>query len=178
MREQDVCGLRPRDLDRTGPVWAYRPGGHKTEHHGHDRVIFLGRKARAVLAPWLRGVKNDDHVFSPRRATDLANAAKRKKRKTKVQPSQAYRRKANPVRAPGACYRTSSYDHALTKARAKAGVERWTLHQLRHSFGTRARAKYGVEAAQVAMGHATMSAAQIYAEKNLEQARRIAQQMG
>ena len=34
-RPGEVCQLRPMDLDRSGEVWLYRPGSHKTEHHGH-----------------------------------------------------------------------------------------------------------------------------------------------
>ena len=42
MRPAEVCILRPIDLDRSGDVWLYRPQSHKTEHHGRERVIFLG----------------------------------------------------------------------------------------------------------------------------------------
>lgn len=33
MRPQEVCSLRPADVDRSGDVWRYVPGSHKTEHH-------------------------------------------------------------------------------------------------------------------------------------------------
>lgn len=39
MRPGEVTIMRTCDLDVTGPIWAYRPGSHKTEHHGRDRVI-------------------------------------------------------------------------------------------------------------------------------------------
>ena len=52
-RPGEVCQLRPMDLDRTGDVWTYRPGSHKTEHHGRERVIFIGPKAQAVIRPYL-----------------------------------------------------------------------------------------------------------------------------
>ena len=31
-RPQDVCNLRPCDIDMSGDVWLYRPDTHKTEH--------------------------------------------------------------------------------------------------------------------------------------------------
>ena len=32
--------IRPCDIDRSGDVWIYRPGSHKTEHHGRERRVF------------------------------------------------------------------------------------------------------------------------------------------
>src|SRR5207248_728808 len=51
-RPQDVVQMRPCDLDTTGPVWEYRPRGHKGEHNNDDgtpdldRVVYLGQKAQ------------------------------------------------------------------------------------------------------------------------------------
>src|SRR4051794_29999642 len=52
-RPGEVCAIRPCDVDRSQTVWIYRPGSHKTEHHGRERVIAIGPKAQGVLAPWL-----------------------------------------------------------------------------------------------------------------------------
>jgi integrase len=52
-RPGEVCFLRPADVDRNGAVWSYRPRSHKTEHHGRERVIFVGPKAQAVILPYL-----------------------------------------------------------------------------------------------------------------------------
>ena len=53
MRPREVCTLRPDDVDRSGEVWVYRPGSHKTEHHDQERRIHLGPKAQDVLRPFL-----------------------------------------------------------------------------------------------------------------------------
>ena len=42
MRPGEVCIMRGRDLDMTGKVWLYRPHSHKTERHGHKRIVELG----------------------------------------------------------------------------------------------------------------------------------------
>jgi len=47
-----VC-MRPCEIDRSGPVWIYRPRSHKTMHKGKDRIIPIGPRARLLLAPWL-----------------------------------------------------------------------------------------------------------------------------
>ncbi len=51
-RPGEVASIRPRDVDRSDPAcWVYRPGSHKTEHHGRERVIVIGPRAQEVLAP-------------------------------------------------------------------------------------------------------------------------------
>jgi len=57
-------------------------------------------------------------------------------------------------------------------------THRWHPHQLRHSAGTRLRKEFGVEAAQVILGHKTLSVTEIYAEKNVEAARQIMGKVG
>jgi integrase len=53
MRPGEVVIMRPRDIDRSGKVWKYRPESHKTEHHGLERIISLGPRAQAALLPFL-----------------------------------------------------------------------------------------------------------------------------
>ena len=50
-RPGEVCQIRPCDVDRSGEVWEYRPESHKTEHHGLERIIYIGPKAQDVLCP-------------------------------------------------------------------------------------------------------------------------------
>jgi len=38
--------MRACDIDLSGETWGYRPASHKTEHHGKERIIFLGPQAR------------------------------------------------------------------------------------------------------------------------------------
>ena len=54
----------------------------------------------------------------------------------------------------------------------------WHPNQLRHSFATRIRKEYGLEAAQVLLGHARADVTQVYAERNDELAARVAEQVG
>lgn len=53
MRPAEVCIVCPCDIDRSGDVWLYRPASHKTEHHGRDRVVFIGAEAQGVLLRYL-----------------------------------------------------------------------------------------------------------------------------
>lgn len=67
------------------------------------------------------------------------------------------------------------------RSRARAAWRKlhvWHPHQLRHNAATRLRREYGLEAAQVILGHKTLSVTELYAEKNVEAARRIMNEAG
>jgi integrase len=55
MRPGEAVALTAAELDLSAEPWVYRPGGHKTAHHGKDRLVYLGPKAREVLTPFLAG---------------------------------------------------------------------------------------------------------------------------
>ena len=54
----------------------------------------------------------------------------------------------------------------------------WFPNQLRHSRATYIRKHYGLEAAQVILGHAKASVTQVYAERDLELAREVTREAG
>lgn len=55
MRPGEVCRLRLGEVERTGEVWVYRPGQHKTAHRGTTRTVHLGPRAQTAVAAFLRG---------------------------------------------------------------------------------------------------------------------------
>jgi site-specific recombinase XerD len=83
-------------------------------------------------------------------------------RKNKVQPSQTNRKKAKPKRQPALWHTAATVGRAVQKAE----VASWHPYQLRHNFATKVCREYGLEAAQVLLGHSRADVAQIYAEKN------------
>jgi integrase len=202
MRPGEAVIMRPRDIDRSRPeVWVYRPGSHKTEHHGYERVVFLGKKAQEVLMPFLFR-DPDAYLFSPAEGVQQRYADLRTRRKSKVQPSQQSRKKRKPRRQPGTQYDVHTYAHAVTrginaanKDRAcdsckklqpvercakcqAAAIPHWHPHQLRHTHGTEVRKRFGLEGAQVALGHANASITELYAERDLSLAEKIAREIG
>lgn len=54
----------------------------------------------------------------------------------------------------------------------------WTPNQLRHSCATEVREKFGLEVAQVALGHSRADVTQIYAEWNLSLAHKVVAAIG
>ena len=195
-RPTEVCILRPMDLDRSGDVWTYRPAHHKTEHHGRDRIIFIGPKAQGILLPYLLRAA-DAYCFSPAETVAKWQAEKRSRRQTRVQPSQRDRSKRKPKRKPRDHYTQDSYRRAITrgvllanralrKQAAKDGrqvddaalVPQWHPNQLRHSAATEIRSKFGLEATQVILGHARADVTQVYAERDLAKGAAVALAVG
>ena len=195
MRASEIVIMRPCDIDTSGDIWIYEPFDHKGRWRGHRKQVPLGPEAQKILQPFL----NRDpqaFLFSPKEAEawrlEHRPPYHGRERKTRVYPSELRRRQKlketrrknrKPKRPKRDRYYTGAYrkaiEYGFTRAK-KAGfvVPHWHPHQLRHNRGTEVRKKYGIEAAQVALGHAKANVTEIYAEKNLEQARQIAKEMG
>jgi integrase len=176
-RPGEVCAMRACDLDVTGEVWLYRPPRHKTSWRGKQRVVPLGPRAQAIIKRFLVPDVGA-YLFSPARAMAERSASLRAARKTKVQPSQVNRRKTRPKRRPGDRYTTQSYGRAVYAACKKAGVARWHPNQLRHTRATEIRRQFGLEGAQVMLGHSRADVTQIYADADLSLALKIAKDVG
>lgn len=165
-RPGEVCGMRPTDLDLSGEIWVYRPATHKTEHHGRQRTIFIGPQAQGILKPYLVDRRPDACLFTPKDSEQRRHRTMRANRQTPVQPSQQQRRKRNPKRTPTDAYDKNSFRTAIARACTKAGVDTWAPNRLRHTAATEIRKKFGLEAAQVVLGHSAAHVTQIYAERD------------
>jgi len=182
-RPGEILELRPCDIDRSGPVWTAVLSRHKTIHHGKERVLYFGPKAQAILRPFLLDRGPADYLFRPQDATAQRHADAKVHRRPN-QPETP--RKTD--RTVGACYDTYSYRRAIARAceainaaRTKQGLPAipvWHPHQLRHNAATRIRKEYGLEAAQLILGHAKADVTQLYAEINREKALEVAKQIG
>ena len=183
MRPCEVVLMRSCDIDMTGQNWIYEPHAHKNRWRGHRRLIPIGPKAQKIVKQFLK-LETEAYLFSPADAEEWRNAARKQNRKSPMTPSQAKRKpKANPKREKRDRYDTDSYRRAIKygiKKANKAGheVPHWYPLQLRHSRATEVRKQFGLEGAQVSLGHAHAAVTEVYAEKNLELAMKIAQQTG
>lgn len=206
-RPGEACMIRPCDVDRSDEIWQYRPESHKTEHHGRERIIYVGPKAQQVLLPYLL---RDAQVpcFQPVESEQKRRDVLRTRRKTRVQPSQQNRRKARPKCVPKTAYTKDSYNRAIQRACEVAfGMPKelrnvskklpdserkrllklaaewraancWSPNQLRHSKATEIRREFGLEAAQVVLGHAKADVTQIYAERDSRLGAEVARRIG
>ncbi len=199
MRPGEAVLMRVGDIDTSGEVWIYEPHDHKNQWREASRLIPLGPKAQAIIRPFL-GLSIEKYLFSPREAEEWRNSLRADQRnpdrKTKVYPSELRARELRktkaklrkPKRPKRERYDVDSYRRAITYAisklnreRANEGLEpipKWFPLQLRHSRATEIRKVYGIEGAQVSLGHARADVTQVYAERNLDLAIKIAKKMG
>lgn len=207
-RPGEACVMRTVDINMQNSIWEYRPHTHKGEHHGKERVVYLGPHAQEIIKPWL---KADLHayVFSPAESRAWHQARRAANRKT-PQPrrQRGPRRKSLPKRMPGNHYTNHAYAHAIRRAcevafgmpkelrqisKEEDAGERnrlsrlaaewreghcWHPNQLRHNAAARIRSAYGIEAARIILGHSSAVTSEIYADIDREKARDIVDQLG
>ena len=174
MRPGEVVIMRTCDLDMAGKTWCYRPSSHKTEHHGFDRIVYVGPKAQVIVRPFL--TENPQaYLFSPRDARlDLINrraVAAGKKPRLKL-------RWNGTKKAPGEHYTSESYCYAIHQACKKAGIPVWSPNRLRHNAATFLRKEYGIEEARVILGHRSAQVTEVYAELDRSKAADIMGEVG
>jgi integrase len=174
MRPGEACRIRPCEIDQSGAVWVYRPTHHKTKHRGKERAVPLGARSQELLKRFAPA-DPADFYFSPARAEAERKAARPPKRVRKGKPAAA-----PGTRRPGKAYSPHAVAIAVERACEKAGVPHWHPNQLRHLFATRVRRMpgAGLEAAQVLLGHSRADVTQVYAEKNLALAAKVAAEIG
>jgi site-specific recombinase XerC len=106
----------------------------------------------------------------------------------------AAKRKASHSRPPAERYTALSVGHAIEKAAKRAnrlreqhladcgpnlpGIEPWAPNRIRHSHATEVRKRFGVAAAGAALGHSRMSVTELYAERDLGLAEKVAMERG
>ena len=140
MRPGEIITMTAAEIDRTDTsLWTYKPGHHKTSHHGKVRTIFLGPKAQAIILPRFVKAAEGGKLFPITRDGLLAS---------------------------------------VKRACREAGVPPFSPNQLRHTIGTEVRAQFGLEAAQVILGHSCADITQTYAERDMAKARDVARKIG
>jgi len=162
MRPAEVCRMRPIDVETSAKVWQYRPTTHKSAHRQRERVVMLGPRAQAELKPFLSR-DLEAFCFSPAEAVGQRHASKR-----------THRHQPNPdpqtTRRVGECYRPAAYARAIKYRCQDLDIPHWSPNQLRHNAATRIRQAFGLDVAQVVLGHARADITQIYAARDLDRA--------
>ncbi len=181
MRPKELRMMRPCDIDRSGPVWIYRPSNHKTAWCGKTKAIPLIEDARDAITDYLQR-DPESYCFSPAESVAWRRAVGTANRKTPPNQGNARGRKldggglrgAAGKRLPRTQYTTTSYHQAIKRAAKKAGVPHWFPYQLRHLTATVVRAALGIEEAQALLGHSTAAMTAHYALESIEAATKAA----
>ncbi|WP_436714963.1 site-specific integrase [Roseiconus lacunae] len=198
-RPGEICKLTPGAIDQTGRVWEATLADHKTAHHGHTRIIFIGPRAQEILRPYLdRDL--DKPLFSPVEAVDEKRKQDAENRRTPLSCGNRPGKRSGGLRGekgrrkPSGEYTTVTYRRAITRACDRAypppkgttgealkewrKAHRWAPNQLRHSRGTEVRKQFGIEGAQLILGHINADVTQVYAEADKAKAIEIALEIG
>lgn len=202
-RTGEILIMRGVDVDRGGAVWSYRPSIHKNSWRSRERVIFLGPQAQAIVRDFL-GEDPERPLFSPRDVVAELHAARDSRRGTKRTPSERRKRRSGVGTRHAPHYDRRSYRQAICRACDRAfphptlsairpgrltdeqhtelkewrARHRWSPLQLRHTAATRIRSRFGLEAAQIVLGHAKADVTQVYAERDLVKARSVMAEIG
>lgn len=201
MRPRDIT------VREDGP-WVYVPESHKTQHRGRERRIFIGPQTQSILRPYLSRDADAPcfspvEAVAQVHAAKAMRAKHRKQRRAGAPSTDAPKK-----RTPGDRYDRTSYCRAIVRGceaafamprrlrvipktlgrveaealRAEAAEWRrehcWSPNQLRHTRATEIRERFGIEAAQVVLGHSEADTTQIYAERDFEAARTIMREIG
>jgi integrase len=188
IRFQRLTGARPKEtrlltwseVDRSGDVWLYRPGSHKTAWRGRQLVVPIGPQAQKLLEKYLDRPA-DEAVFSPRESVRLMRERREAERVTQAGQGNVAgtNRKRAPKRQPGKFYGADSYARAVATGCRKGKIKpAWTPNQVRHTVATMVRQSHGLEAAQAVLGHSRADVTQIYAERDLGKAIQVARDFG
>lgn len=153
LRPGELCGLEWPMIDEGGELWRVEFKHHKTAHHGHRRVVILGPESQEILGRHRH--EKGGVVFRPYLSLD---------------------RRRRPNRRAGMRYTHRTLNQAIHRACKRAGVPEWHANQLRHLHATEVRKRFGLEAAQVSLGHAKASTTEIYAERDMGLAERVARE--
>lgn len=201
MRSDNLCMMRVMDIDTSRDVWLYVPAKHKNAWRERSLVIPLGKRTQKILRPFLDGKLPEDYVFQPPQRESRKKSPQRTPRKH-YSPVSYYRaivracerafgmpedlrhipqkpRKRDLKKNPSLS-KTWPDERRKRLKLAKAWRKEycWFPHQIRHAVATRVRQQYKLEGVQVYLGHAHADVSQIYAERDLDLALKIARELG
>ena len=165
-RSGSICRATPAQFseDPQEPrLLLWRPE-HKAEHLGKELILPIGPRAQQEVAEFL---EHEPYCFDPREATNRG-------RPGRVYTPWTYRRAL--VRGQAKCQEKAR--EAIREGKVAYVIQRWTPHQLRHARGHEVRERWGVEAAQAILGHDSLASTQVYSDRQLGLARRIALEEG
>lgn len=136
-RSGEIRKMRGDEVDTSGEVWLYRPGTHKMSHKGQARVVPLGRRAQAVLRPWLQRCEPGGYVFPPSKRYENGNG----------------------------CYTDWGYAQMVRRAAEKAGLPAgFSAYCARHGAKQRLTRSLGLDAARAVLGQRSLGTTAQYGD--------------
>jgi integrase len=177
-RPGEVLKLRPCDIDRSRPVWIYRPESHKTAWRGHERIVAIGPQAQAILNAYLENRPADDFCFKPKDSAAEGFERRRLARRTPLNQGNRAGTNKMGTAAYNPYFEVAAYRRAIQRACRAAGIAPWAPHQLRHSAATAVADEFGLDTARAVLGHRSVNVTKEYAAIDLDKAVKVATMRG
>ena len=149
MRPGEACAIAPDAVDTTGEPWRY------------DVPMSVWKLAHAAEDT---GQEPPVYWLGPRVREALGPFLS-------LGPRPFLTRQHRP-------YTPNAYRLAVAKTCARLGVPYWHPNQLRHSHATEVRRLFGAEAARARLNHANLSTTEIYARRDADVSRKVAEDIG
>lgn len=165
-RPGEAVALCMKDIDTTGDVWTYSPAAHKNTWRGKGRTIAIGPRGRQLLEQF-KPADPDAPVFPT--ADGTAYTVSGYRQAVKRACDRVFHPPAPPVQQEDetvAAWWARLTDEQREAVKAWQKEHRRHPNQLRHAFATEARRLFGLEGAQVALGHSKADTTLIYAERD------------
>jgi integrase len=173
-RPGEVLAMTAEEIDRSDPsCWVYRPADHKCTHKNKDRAVMIGARAQEVILPRILKTEPGGKLFPITRAA-LRRAINRGC--MRALPHPVISQIEPSLRTPEQPSLRTPEQKSELKTWIKA--HSWHPNQVRHTVATEIRAKFGLEAAQVLLGHTRADVTQTYAEHDQRRAADIARKIG
>ena len=133
-RPGEICGMSMAEIEKTKKgVWLYRPTHHKNKKKGLDRIIVLGKRAQDILTAYIK--------------------------KEKIKSGYIFRDKKRP-KSP--CYLSDALEEEIRVVCQREGIEKWSPYRIRHTIATRVAKTYGMDVAQLLLGHTSTATTSRY----------------
>jgi integrase len=175
MRVKELCEMRWSEITEVEPgLWCYTPSEHKNSHRGDDRRVYLKEDLIKLMKSVRKPLWDDDAVWCHRgvgRHAGYSGMITTDAYARAIEGAQKRYNEGRLVREAGA--RTDKKKLKLTKEKREP-MTHWTPLQIRHTVATQIRQTHGLEGAQAVLGHSSLDATQIYAEKRDDLARSVA----
>lgn len=175
MRVKELCEMRWSEITEVEPgLWCYTPSEHKNSHRGDDRRVYLKEDLIKLMKSVRKPLWDEDAVWCHRgvgRHAGYSGMITTDAYARAIEGAQKRYNEGRLVREAGA--RTDKKKLKYTSEKRKP-MEHWTPLQIRHTVATQIRQTHGLEGAQAVLGHSSLDATQIYAEKRDDLARSVA----
>lgn len=175
MRVKELCSMRWSEITEIEPgLWCYSPAEHKNSHRGDARKVYM----KADLIELMRSVRkplwDKDAVWCQKGVGKSAGYSGMISGDGYARAIEGAQLRYNEGRvAINQGGRTDKKKLSTTSAK-RIPMAHWTPLQIRHTVATQIRQTHGLEGAQAVLGHSTLDATQIYAEKRDDLARSVA----